>query len=98
MSATDLVERLARLSALTLDAQAKVDLASELPGIIAYVDQLRTVDASSLDEHDLPGATSQPLRPDEVRPSLPQPTILPAPPRSDGAYFAVPSWRDREAD
>lgn len=98
MSATDLVEELARLSALTLDDQAKADLAAELPGILAYVDQLRAVDTSDLDEHDLSGATSQPLRPDVVLPSLPQEAILPAPPRSDGAYFAVPSWRDLEAD
>lgn len=98
MSAADLVEQLARLSALTLDAQARADLVAELPGIIAYVDRLRAVDTADLDEHDLSGATSQPLRPDVVLPSLPQDAILPAPPRSDGPYFAVPSWRDREAD
>lgn len=96
-AAADLVDSLCRLAALTLDPQTRVDLEANLPNIIAYVDQLRAVDTSGLDEHDLSGAMAQPLRADVVGPSLPRAAILPPPPRSAGAYFAVPSWRDLEA-
>jgi aspartyl-tRNA(Asn)/glutamyl-tRNA(Gln) amidotransferase subunit C len=96
--ASDLVDDLARLAALTLDPQARASLEADLRRIIAYVDQLRAVDCSDLDEHDLSDAKVQPLRSDEVGPSLPRSSFLPPAPRSAGAFFAVPSWRDLEAD
>ena len=96
--AADLIDALCRLAALTLEPQTQADLEADLPRIIAYVDQLRAADTSGLDEHDLSGARAQPLRDDVVGPSLPRADILPPAPRSAGAFFAVPSWRDLEAD
>lgn len=98
MPAQQLVDDLARLASVTLDPQARADLAAELPLIIAYVDVLRAVDTAELNEHDGSAAAGRPLRPDEVAPSLPRSSFLPPEPRSAGAYFAVPSWRDLDAD
>lgn len=98
MPAQQLVDDLARLASLSLDPQARADLAAELPLIIAYVDVLRAVDTAELDEHDGAVAAARPLRQDQVGPSLPRAALLPPAPRSAGAFFAVPSWRDLDAD
>lgn len=98
MSAQQLVDDLARLASMSLDPQARAELAAELPLILAYVDVLRAVDTAELNEGDGSAAATRPLRPDEVGPSMPRSSFLPPAPRSAGAYFAVPSWRDLDAD
>ena len=73
--------RVADLAHLEFDDAGLDRMASEMTKILSYIDQLREVDASGFEEHDV---TVTPLREDEPRPSIP---------REDVARNA-PAWRD----
>jgi aspartyl-tRNA(Asn)/glutamyl-tRNA(Gln) amidotransferase subunit C len=72
-------------------SDAEVDrFASQLSGILGYVDKLRELDTAGVEPlaHALP--IHNVLRSDDVRPGLTTEQALAAAPESDGDFFRVP--------
>jgi aspartyl-tRNA(Asn)/glutamyl-tRNA(Gln) amidotransferase subunit C len=102
------VLHVARLAKLRLSAAEERGLADQLVEILAWVDQLRELDALGAGpteaERPVPADRAvptppRPLRPDETRPSLPREEVLRLAPAADGETFRVPPVIDggREA-
>jgi aspartyl-tRNA(Asn)/glutamyl-tRNA(Gln) amidotransferase subunit C len=90
--APDEVERIARLARLSLTGEERELFARQLTAVLQYAEQLRDVDTEGVAPTSHPLALSAPLRPDEVRPSLPRAEGLdqaPDPDREAG-LFKVP--------
>ena len=81
------VANLARI-ALTLDEEAK--LGAQLGDILGYIKQLEELDVTDVEPmaHAVPLANV--LRPDEVRPSIPQEVALANAPKQANGLFIVP--------
>jgi aspartyl-tRNA(Asn)/glutamyl-tRNA(Gln) amidotransferase subunit C len=84
------VEHVARLARLTLDADEKARMRSQLDAILGYVEQLRGVDTTGVEPtaHVLPLVNV--MREDEVRPCYPVEAMLQNAPDAHEGQFRVP--------
>ena len=84
------VEKMARLSRLDLTSSEKSDTIDQLNKIVAYVEQLQSVDTEGVKPTAYVVPDSDRLRDDVAHKSLsPQDALLNAPVETNG-YFAVP--------
>jgi len=85
------VHHVAKLGRLTIDPSEEPRLLSELASILAYVEQLQSLDVSGIEPTSQVGAgTKTPLREDRVVPCDVRDEALEAAPDRDGDYFRVP--------
>ena len=86
----EIVQRVALLARLRLEGQALAQLATQLDGILQYVQQLKIVSTEHVEptSHVLP--LSNVLRPDEPSPSLPADTVLALAPAAKPPFIKVP--------
>ncbi len=84
------VERVARLARLELSAAEKLELASQLDEILAYVDTLNRVDTTDVEATTTVIPMSTVLRDDVVRPGLSQDDALANAPEPVDGFFRVP--------
>ena len=86
----ELVEHIADLSRLELQAGEKRDAAAELGRIAAYMDVLNQMDTTGVEpmRHVFP--VKNVFREDEVEPSQDRGELLAGAPASDGEAFLVP--------
>lgn len=84
------VDHVARLARLDLSDDERDRMQKELTGILAHADKIQELDLDGVPptSHALP--LSNVLRPDEVRPSLPQQEALSNAPRWEDGRFRVP--------
>lgn len=85
---------MARLARLRLTDEELPRLEAELGRIVAYVDELASVDVSGVSESQLSGPSVAPLRDDEPRPGLTRDAALAEAPRTSDGAFAVPEFVD----
>ena len=85
------VQRVADLARLDFTDEELDALTPQLAGIVAYVDQLASVDTESVEPMAHGVELLNVLRPDEVRPGLTHEEALAAAPRTDGVGFRVPA-------
>lgn len=90
----DEVHRIAKLAHLTLTAPEAERMAHDLGEILAYVEQLREVDVTSVPPTSHMDETGIEPRPDEPRPSLPHELALREAPSVDEGGFRVPAFVD----
>lgn len=86
-----LIDKLAKLSSLTIDDNRKEELKSELADIINFVENLNDIDVSHIDAtfNTIEGGT--PLREDKASQDLEMSEhILKHAPKSEDGYFIVP--------
>jgi aspartyl-tRNA(Asn)/glutamyl-tRNA(Gln) amidotransferase subunit C len=86
----DDVNYIAALAQLTIDDATNKRLQGELSAIVDYMDQLNSVDTSSVEPMMHVLEVSNVFRDDEVQPSLPRETALANAPKTDGEHFLVP--------
>jgi len=86
----DLVKQVAFLARLRLEGHALVQLATQLDGILHYVQQLQAIPTAHVEptSHVLP--LSNVLRRDEPRPSLPSDVMLALAPAANPPFVKVP--------
>ncbi len=84
------IEHLARLARLDLNDAEKDRFASQLSGILAYVEQLRELDTAQVEPtaHVIP--LENVMRDDDVRPSLPREEALCNAPDRTEQFYRVP--------
>ncbi len=85
-----LVEDIARLSRLSLTPDEKGELHGHFEKILRYVESLDTLDTSKVDPSIFPHETSNVMRPDEARESLPVDEALRNAPATRDGFFIVP--------
>lgn len=85
-----LINQVAFLARLQLEGQALAQLATQLDGILQYVQQLQAIPTAHVQptSHVLPLANV--LRPDEPRPSLPTEVVLALAPSPKSPFVRVP--------
>ncbi len=86
------VRRIATLARLELTPEDEARFQGELSAILAYVEQLKELDVSGVEPmtHALAAGDAEPLREDEVLPSLPPEKALANAPAREGTCFKVP--------
>ena len=84
------LRHLASLAQLTLDASTLPDLRAQLATILAHVAKLQEVEVSGARAMAHASEDAAPLRPDEVRPSLPLEDALAPAPEVFAGLFRVP--------
>ena len=95
------VEYVAALANLQLSSAERERMEKDLNSILGYIDMLSEVDTCNVEPMAQVqsvsgnGTTSDPLRADEFRPSLPRELALKNAPQSDGAFFRVPKVIER---
>ena len=89
------VRHLEQLAALRLDDDERQRLAVRLARVVAYVEQLRELDTSSVAPGATPNATAgdvaAPRRPDDPLPSLPVTEATALSPAAERGLFVVPA-------
>lgn len=85
---TDDVKMVAKLSRLNFSNEELEKMRTDLSGVLDYVSELNKVDTSSVAGF---GQDYAVLRSDEPKQSLERTEILKNAPKTDGAYFVVPS-------
>lgn len=95
------VEYVATLANLQLSSAERERMEKDLNSILDYIDMLSEVDTSNVEPMAQvqgvsgKGIASDPLRADELWPSLPRELALKNAPQSDGAFFRVPKVIER---
>ncbi|MFA4985266.1 MAG: Asp-tRNA(Asn)/Glu-tRNA(Gln) amidotransferase subunit GatC [Candidatus Brocadiia bacterium] len=84
------IRHIARLARLELTAEEEKSLAAQLDAILAAFRGIADADVSALDDETLANESSCPLRPDEIKPSVPRDEILRSAPCAEGGVFKVP--------
>lgn len=84
------VEHVAALARLEFTEEEKKKLASELNGILAYMEQLNSLDTSGVEPLAHVIEHGNVFRPDEPRPGLATDVALGNAPAKDGRFFRVP--------
>ena len=91
MSVTkDDVRKVARLSRIAVEDDQLETLASELSGIMGWIEQLNEVDIEGVEPMTSVVATKLPMREDVVTDGGIQGDILANAPKSDEGFFVVP--------
>lgn len=85
-----LIDHLARLSRLALDASDKARLANELPRVIALLDELARAPVDGIEPMAHPLELSVRLREDAVTEGDRSDELLAASAESQGGYYIVP--------
>lgn len=89
MEITDkLLDRLAALSRLNIEADEREQVKTELEQILSYMGQIEGLKLG--EELPLTPVGQKALREDTVRPSLPRREALKNAPETDGTYWLVP--------
>ena len=95
------VEYVAALANLQLSSAERDRMEKDLNSILDYIDILSEVDTSEVEPMSQVqsvsenGAAVDPLRADELRPSLAHDIALKNAPQSDGSFFRVPKVIER---
>src|SRR5438045_2799981 len=84
------VREIATLARLDLSDQEIQRMTGDLDAILTYVAALEELDTSSVAPMTHAVPFDCPLRPDQVRPSLPVEEALRNAPRREGSFFLVP--------
>jgi aspartyl-tRNA(Asn)/glutamyl-tRNA(Gln) amidotransferase subunit C len=84
------VEHIAKLARLELTAEQQELYREQLSTILDYIAKLRTLDTTDVPPTAGGGLTQMPLRPDEVRPSLPTEVLLANAPETAENQFKIP--------
>lgn len=86
----EIVEYVAHLARIELDAKELEKLSQQLKGILDFIDKLKDVDINNISptSHILP--INNVLRQDEIKVSLPAQKVLENAPGKQGNYFTVP--------
>jgi aspartyl-tRNA(Asn)/glutamyl-tRNA(Gln) amidotransferase subunit C len=86
------VRRIAQLARLKLSPEEEQLFQGQLSAILAYVEQLETLDVAGVEPmtHALAAGDVAPLRDDVVKPSLLPEEALANAPAAEGTYFKVP--------
>ena len=91
MSVTrDDVRKVARLSRIAVPEERLDELAGELNGILAWIEQLNEVDVEGVDPMTSVVETKLPMRDDVVTDGNIQDQVLANAPRTDHGFFVVP--------
>lgn len=86
------VDKLAKLSSLTIEDDKKEAIAEELGQIIEFVENLNEIDVSHVDATFTTIADGQPMREDEaVKKEEMSEAIMKNAPKSEDNYFVVPA-------
>lgn len=86
------VDKLAKLSSLTIEDDKKEAIAAELGQIIEFVENLNEIDVSHVDATFTTIAGGQPMREDEaVKKEEMSEAIMKNSPKSEDNYFVVPA-------
>ncbi len=94
----DLVRHIAHLSRLSMSEQEVQSMARELSAIVAYVDQLRELDTSEIEETAHALGARNVFREDVVEPSFDAERSLQNAPQREGAFFRVPKVLGRDGE
>jgi aspartyl-tRNA(Asn)/glutamyl-tRNA(Gln) amidotransferase subunit C len=87
----EIVRKVAALARLHIDPAEEPRFVSELKAIVAYVEQLQSLEVGGVEPtSQVSAGVATPLRPDEARPSLVREEALAQAPDRDGDYFRVP--------
>ncbi|HLF37924.1 MAG TPA: Asp-tRNA(Asn)/Glu-tRNA(Gln) amidotransferase subunit GatC [Anaerolineales bacterium] len=84
------VRKIARLARLQLSEEELQRYAQQLSAVLDYAARLGEVDTSAIPPTASVLPLTAPLRPDEVRPSLPLEQVLSNAPSSEAGMFRVP--------
>jgi aspartyl-tRNA(Asn)/glutamyl-tRNA(Gln) amidotransferase subunit C len=87
----DVVEEIATLARLDLDADRRERLAGDLAQILSYVAMLDELDTTSVEPMAHAVELYNVFRDDQVQPSLPREKALQNAPKQDGEFFLVPA-------
>lgn len=91
-----LVRHIARLSRLTLsDAEVRL-FTAQLAQVLAYVDQLSSIDVAGVEPLTQPFPSSDVLREDTPGPSLTAEQALANSPQQQDGFFRVPAVLDQD--
>ena len=84
------VDHVAKLARLRLTEEERERMSNELAHILEHVERVQALDLDGVEptSHSLP--LKNVLRPDEVRPSLPQDDVLAGAPEAEDGRFKVP--------
>ncbi len=84
------VQKVAKLARLQLSPAEAQRYAQQLADVLKYVDILNEVDTTGIEPLAHPHESTNVLRSDEPRESLPRTAALANAPKTDGKYFLVP--------
>lgn len=91
MSVTkDDVRKVARLSRIAVPEERLETLATELTGIMGWIEQLNEVDVEGVEPMTSVVAATLPMREDQVTDGNKQDQVLANAPKSDEGFFVVP--------
>jgi aspartyl-tRNA(Asn)/glutamyl-tRNA(Gln) amidotransferase subunit C len=85
------VRHVAELARLALTDEQVATLTTELSSILGHIDDLQHLDLAGVQPTAHPLATTNAMRPDEVRPGLSREAALLNAPDSDGTAFVIPA-------
>lgn len=86
------IDKLAKLSSLTIDEDKKEKIAKELGDIVAFVENLNEIDVSHVDATFTTISGGQPLREDvAIKADGEAEAIMKNAPKSENNYFVVPA-------
>ncbi|MSP12489.1 MAG: Asp-tRNA(Asn)/Glu-tRNA(Gln) amidotransferase subunit GatC [Chloroflexi bacterium] len=83
------VDRIAELAKLGLSEEEKEKFQQQLSAILEYADALRALDTTAIPPTATVLGLTSIMRPDEIRPSLPQEDVLANAPRTRDGYLEV---------
>ena len=86
-----LIEKLAKLSQLDFSQEAKIKMEHDLNKILAFVDELNTLNTDDIEPLVYINEEVNKLRQDEVTEHLPKEKALKNAPDKDSDYFKVPT-------
>ena len=86
-----LIDKLAKLSQLEFNSDAKAKMEDDLNKILAFVDKLDEVDTNNIEPLIYLNEDTNKLREDEIGEHLPKEKALKNAPSKDSDYFKVPT-------
>ena len=87
---SETVDKLMRLSALTLDEEARARLALDLDRIVGLIDEMQSVDTEGVEPLAHPLDSVQPLRPDRAERRVDRATLQRGAPATRDGLYLVP--------
>ena len=91
------IEKIAELARLELKPDEKAKLQKDLEAILAYVEQLKSLDAKGVEATSHVLNLENVFRPDEVHESHVRDKALKHAPQSEATFFKVPKVVDKES-
>lgn len=84
------VRKIAKLARIAIEEEKVPNLASELNGILGWIEMLNEVDVEGVEPMTSAVSITLPMRKDEVTDGDKQDAILKNAPKSDSGFFVVP--------